>query len=400
MTENTIVQEQLESETVRVEDTVMEVPVYSGPEFDTVYHTPKKKTIFWKLLFAYFALLIALAAVGLWFFYNQLQSYEATTPNTALNTYLQWIRDSDYQSIYTALDFEETILNTKEEFIQYLERVYEGDTDTLTVREKSTSTDERKEYSLYIEGERVSNLTLLRNPEWGETAWSYVTDIVYQPTTAIYSAENIRITVNGVDISLLNLPVQEVQTTLLGNVTDSELVPTVYCYTLENLLNPPTLEALTLGGDVCTVTQTDAVSYHIQYPSSELLRTEHQELARSTAFTYAEFVARDTKLKTLQNLIYKDSELYTAIGNFKDFWTTKHDGYTFEDVVLSGYSQYTGTDFSCEVSFRPVYTQKNKVVEDSPVFHCRFTFVLVDEEWKLLTLTTITDVSNTDTPTA
>lgn len=397
MTENTVVQEQTEIEAIQAEDTILEVPVYPEPESDPTYRTSKKKTVFWKLLIAYFALLIALAAVGLWFFYNHLQAYEATTPNAALESYLQWIRDGEYQSIYAASDFEETILNTDEEFIKYLERIYEGDTDTLTVREKSTSTDERKDYSLYIEGEHVSNLTLLKNPEWGETAWSYVTEVVYQPTTAIYAAENMRISVNGVDISLLNLPAQAVQTTVLGSTDDAEALPSVYCYTLENLLNPPTIEALTLSGDICTVTQADAVSYHVYYPTSELLRTEREELAKNTAFTYAEFVARDAKLKALQKLIYEDSELYDTVSSFDDYWTTKHDGYTFEDVVVSGYSQYTDTDFSCEVSFRPVYTQKKQVIEDSPVFHCRLTFILVDEEWKLLTLTTIADEPTTDT---
>lgn len=398
MKENTVVLEQHQVDAVQVEDTVIEVPVYPDPEFESIDPNAKKKTIFGKLLVAYFALLISLAATGLWFFYNHLAAYEATTPNAALETYLQWVRDGDYEAIYAVSDFEETILNTDEEYIKYLARIYEGDLDTLSVREKSTSTNERKEYFLYIGGERVSGLIMLKNPQWAETAWSYETEVVYQPKTTIYAADNMRISVNGVDISLLNLSVQSVQTSVLGNVEDPELLPIVHCYTVENLLNPPTVEAWTLSGDSCTVTQTDSSSYHVYHPTSQVMRTEHEQLAERVAFTYAKFVARDATRRDFQKLIYEDSELYNAIGEFDDFWTTKHDNYTFEDVVLSGYSQYTGNDFSCEIIFRPVYTQKNEVIESSPTFHCRLNFILVDEDWKLISLTIIDGVPDTDLP--
>lgn len=401
MTNNTV----LEEENVQVEDTVMEVPVYPELEEDTAALKPRKKRLFWKLLTVYFALFIVLTTVGLWFFYNHLRAYEAATPTAALDSYIQWIRDHDYEAIFAASDFEETILNTKDEFIKYLGRLYAGDTATLTVREKSLSADagvadNRKEYSIYMDGKRVCGLTLLKNPEWGETAWSYVTEIQYQPTTTVYTADDTRITINGVDLSLLNLPSTPSQTTVLGGAKDPNALPLVSCYTIEKLLNPPTIEALTLSGDACNVVQTEPASYHVYYPVADALRTEREELAKNTAFKYAEFVARDAERADVLKLVYKDSDLYSTIRNFSNHWFTGHDSYKFTDVVVSNYTQYTRSDFSCEVFFQPVYTRKKQVIESTP-FHCRLTFVLIGEEWQLLSLTQMTTTTeSTESTTA
>lgn len=371
---------------VLIEDSVIEVPVY--PEDETVETTPKKKKrLFGKLLSVYAALLLVLISVGLWFFYAYLERYEAASPHAALDKYVEWIQTENYESIYAASDFEESLLNSKDEFMKYLARTFSGDTSTLSVREKVSSSEERKEYSLYMDGKRVSELTLLKNPEWGETAWSYVTEIVYQPDTYIISSDDVRITVNGVDFSLLNMVGEPVSETVLGGASDKAELPAVYRYTLKGLLNPPVVEALALSGDSCTVTLKET-SYYITRPVSDLTRTENEALAQKVAFTYSEFVARDTDRAAMLALVYKESDLYATIRNFSNYWFTGHSSYKFTDVKITNYKQYTDSDFTCDVSFQSVYTVKKYTIKGNP-FNSRLTFVRVGEDWKLLTLTPI-----------
>ncbi len=393
MTENTILQEQ--STAILAEDTVMEVPVY--PESDST--PPPKKRRFWKILSIYFAVLIVCITAALWFFYNRLEAYEAGTPTAALANYLQWIQDGDYEAIYAASEFEETVLNTKEEYLKYLDRLYEGDLSTLSVREKITSTEERKEYTIYIDNKRVSNLTLIKNPKWGETAWNYITAVQYLPPVSVIAADNMRITVNGVDVSLLNLTNKPAHETVWSGMKKTDDLPAVCEYTLENLLNPPTIEALTLSGDVCEVAQTSDYVYEIYQPVAEALLAERKTLAQDTAFLYAKFVARDAEKDELLKLIHKDSDLYQTIRSFDNQWFTGHSSYEFSDVKLSSYSQFTNFDFACEVSFRPKY-YLGKTEIDGADFRCRVMFVQIENEWKLVALTNITaGPSDTDTAT-
>ncbi len=391
-----VAEEENESETavvspdddlIMAEDTVIEVPVCAEGQAKT--EPRKKKKIFWKALSICFAVTMVLTAVGLWFFYKQLERYEASTPGAALNNYVTWVQEENYEAIYKASDFEESILNTKAEYIRYLSRIYAGDTSTLVVREKVTSTETEKHYSLYIENKRVGGLTLIKNPEWGETAWSYVTEIVPQPTTTVYASDEVaKITVNGVDLSILNLPAESVQETLLGGVEDDKVLPNVFCYKLEGLLNPPLVEGWSMSGSACVVTVKDDTAYHLTCPAADSLRTEREEQAKDVAFTYAKFVARDAGSGAILKHVYKDSDLYTTIQNFSNYWFTGHSSYRFEDVKITDYTQYTAKDFACNVYFQPIYTHKGKTIKTAP-FQCRLTFVEIDEEWKLVSLVNI-----------
>lgn len=389
MTENTILQEQPTD--IQAEDTVMEVPVCPEPDNTT----PPKKRKFAKVLGIYFAVLMVCITVALWFFYNHLEAYEAGTPSAALANYLQWIQDGDYESIYAASEFEETVLNTKEEFFKYLERLYDGDLSTLSVREKVTSTEDQKDYTIYIDNKRVSNLTLIKNPEWGETAWNYITDVEYLPPVSIIAADSMRITVNGVDVSLLNLPSESAQETVWSGMSTTEDLPVIYRYTLENLLNPPTVEALTLSGDVCEVAQTADYVYEVYQPVSEEVRSEREQLAQDVAFLYAKFVARDADKNELLKVVHKSSELYQTIRRFDNQWFTGHSSYEFTDVKLLSYSQFTNGDFACEISFLPKYYLGKTEIDGAP-FHCRLMFVQVEDEWKAVALTNI--IEETETP--
>lgn len=386
MTENNILQEQTTA--VLAEDTVMEVPVYSQCDIAP----PPKKRKFLKILSAYFAVLIVCTTVALWFFYNHLKVYETGTSNAALANYLQWIQDSNYDAIYASSEFEETVLNTKEEYFKYLDRLYDGDLSTLSAREKVTSTEERKEYTIYMENKRVSSLTLIKNPKWGETAWNYLTEVEYLPTVSIITSDNVRLTINGVDASLLNLTSESAHETVWNGMSETEDLPLVYRYALENLLNPPTVEALALSGDVCEVAQTDDYVYEVYQPVAEALRTERETLAQDATFLYAKFVARDAKKEELLKLIHKKSDLYQTIRGFDNQWFTGHSSYGFSDVNVSAYAQFTSSDFTCEVSFQPKYYLGKTEIDGAP-FRCRVSFVQIEDEWKLVALTNMIEES-------
>ena len=141
---------------------------------------------------------------------------------------------------------------------------------------------------------------------------------------------------------------------------------------------------------------------------AEALRTEREALAQDTAFLYAKFVARDAKKNDLLKVIHKSSDLYQTILRFDNQWFTGHTSYDFTDVKLLSYSQFTSTDFACEISFQPKYYLGKTEIDGAP-FHCRLMFVQVDDEWKVVALTNIieesetpdtsTDASNTTTTT-
>lgn len=376
-----------------VEDAALEVPVIvPGDDEPTLMLPdplpPRRKPRFFRGLCLYFVIVLAVILVGLWFFYSYLAKREAATPNAALQRYMDWVIAGDYESIYQTSGFEESLINNKESYLRYLETLYKDASD-LTVRQQVTTDTEVTRYSLYSGSKRLSTLLLARSAEGDGTAWYVTTDLAQQPTYTVTAAEDVRLTINGVDVSLLSLPSAEVQSEVFPTAEGATVTtPTVRRYTLDNLLTPPTVAALTLGGEDCTVV-TEGESIYVFSPETADDRTTHEQLAVEAAKTYAKFVAKDASRTQLLKIIHKDSQLYQTIRNFSNVWFNKHESYEFRNVEFAKYTRYTADDFSCVVSFQPIYMRNGKPIQSTPVCY-RMTFLRVEGEWTLYALTQTT----------
>lgn len=388
---------------ILAEDAPLDTPVVDNEDLPAIIIPepevqPKKKRTFLKVLSIYAAILLVVSSVALYFLHASLAKYEAGTTNAALRNYMNWVETENYEAIFESAGFEESGLNTKAEYIAYFDALF-SDCGELSVREKPT-TDGSKRYVLYGGDKRLANLLLAVSPEDKGATWYVNTELVYQKPFTLLASDDVRITVNGTDINLLSLPSKEVQSTVFSVEEDAELdLPTVREYTLEGLLNPPTITAFSLSGEACTVTTNDQV-IRVDLPATAE-RSENEALAIKAAHTYAKFIAKDASRTELLKYIHKESQLYQTIRNFSNVWFNKHESYEFRNTVVSDYSCYTANDFSCIVSFEPVYTKNGKQIEAVPV-HYRMTFVLIDDEWTLFALsqTTVEADDTTGTTTA
>ena len=348
---------------------------------------PKKKRGFLKGLSIYAAILVVIGVLGVWFLHAHLAKYEAGTTNAALHTYMEWVETKNYEAIFQAAGFEEGGLNTKQEYLTYFETVFADATD-LSVREKPT-TDGSKRYALYSGNRRLVNLTLSPNPEGNGSGWYASTELTYQKPFTIVASDDIRLTVNGTDINLLSLPSQEVQSSVFPTAEKAEPeLPVIREYTVEGLLNPPTVTALSLSGETCTVV-TEGQTLRVVLPETDEVKKINQDFAVEVATTYAKFVAKDATRTKLLSYIHDDSVFNKTIRNFSNVWFSKHEAYEFRNITVTNYGSYSSSDFFCTVSFDPYYTREGKVIAESPV-HYRMTFLRDGDSWLLYNLTQAT----------
>ncbi len=344
----------------------------------------RKKHRFFKGLCVYFVLMLAAIAVLLWFLYNHLVQYEAATPNAALRSYLTWVETGNYEALYESSGFEETTLNDKAAYLAYVEDLY-GDADNLEVREQSSGDDAVRRYTLYSNDTRLSTVVLARSTEGNGDTWYATTELVYKEAFTVTASDDVRLQVNGIDLHLLSLPSTDISDTLYPQDEDSTLtLPTIRTYTLEGLLGEPEITALTLNGDSCTVLR-DGQEFCVLYPTTEAEQQADEDFAVQAATSYAKFVAKDAERSEILSLIHKESPLYDTVRTYSNTWFGEHQSYEFLDTAVTEYRQYSATDFSCVVSFRPIYYRNGKRIEN-PTLHYQMSFVRTEDGCVLYSL--------------
>ncbi len=390
---------------ILAEDSVVVMPLKSDESTEndtTVNWKPKKdhKHRFWICLLIYFIVLMIAASVVLIWLNNRLVDYENATPNGALNNYIDRLKEGDFEAIYQDSALQETTFNNKEQILRYLSNTYNGKPNDIRLRERVSTDTDKKEYAVYYDDTRKGIITVTKTDEH----WQITPNLVYLSPVTLIAESDARITVNGQDITFLDIPKEEVQPTVYTGVNQTDVLPALYAYTFEGLLNPPTVEGLDLHGNAYTVTASEDGTQYILTKTNTDKQAEYETLAIDAATTYAKFVARDASRNALLKYIYKNSTLYQTIRNFSNSWFTSHESYEFLDLKVSAFHQYTDRDFSCDVSFRPTYVRKGKTYEGEPV-HYHVAFIQIEDTFLMYALNSVIDTvqpetSTTTTPTA
>lgn len=346
----------------------------------------------------YFVLLMAAVGYGLFRLYASLAHYQEATPTAVLDQYIRWVENNDYEAIYDSSGFEETLLNPKKAYLQYLERIYGGDPDEITLQETLSADPDRRYYTVCFDGEPVNRILLTGSA----SDWKVTTEIIGEPSYTIYAGAEMRLTLNGDDVTLLGLDFEEIQNTLFAGTETTGIYPSVLRYTIDGLLNPPVIEALTLDGSSCAVT-ADERDPHVLYVTpvtTDDEKTRLEEQAATVATTYAAFIARDAKRAEVLSYLIEDTDFYKTVKKYDNSKFDRHTAYEFQDLQVLNFSRITEDDFTCDVKIQPVYTYKKKTFNGDPI-HYRLTFLKIEDEWLLLSLETVTQEptssENTDT---
>ncbi len=372
------------------EDALITLP--SSP-VTTLSKTKKSPPRFSLGLCIYSICLLLLVVGALWLIGINLSRYEGATPTKALNEYLALVKVKNFEALYESSGFQETLLTTKNDYIQYLETLYKGAPASVTVQELLSPVLAQRHYAVCFDEEPVSTVVATAQGD----GWIVSTELIYQSTYTLYAAPDMTVAINGNDLSLLYTPQVPVQQTLFSGVSEIDIYPTVMAYTLEGLLTPPRCMAFTLNGTPCTVVSKEQDPYKL-YVSDPTITAFMEDFAQSVISDYACFIAGDVKRQTMLDHTYKNSSAYELIAAYDNRQFERHTAYDLGEIEITDSLSFTGSDYSCTAALQPTYSYKGKTFKGDPIT-CRLTFLKIEEEWLLISLENTIDSSlnNTDT---
>lgn len=385
---------------ILAEDSVVVMPLESDEPTETaaaVNWKPKKdhKHRFWICLLIYFLVLMIAASAGLIWLNNSLIDYENATPNGALNNYVDRLKSGNFEAIYQDSALQETTFNNKEQILLYLSNTYNGNPNDIRLRERVSTDADKKEYAVYYDDTRKGIITVTKT----DGRWQITPNLVYLPPVTLIAESDARITVNGQDITFLDIPKEEVQSLVYTGINQTDILPTLYSYTFEGLLNPPIIEGVDLNGNAYTATASnDGAQYALTKVVADK-QAEYETLAIDAATTYAKYIAKDATRNTLLTFVHKKSTLYQTIRNFSNSWFSTHESYEFLDLKVSEFKQYTDRDFSCDVSFQPTYVRKGKTFKGEPV-HYQVAFIQTGDTFLMYALNSVVNTAPPETSTS
>ncbi len=261
---------------------------------------------------------------------------EAALPESAISTYFDHINQHDYDVIYQESLIVDQHMNSQEDYVNELEKVYDGISTNDIEYTGLNNTDGSMEYRLYYQGKYLAKLKLIQA---SDGKWLASTIFNGDLTYEIEVPSGLKISINGIELDDSYLLGQEVIATNFSGMTQTTDAPRVDVYEVQNLLGEPEIQVV---GESGYDTVKDVLTNRL------LVGKVADSSLSSTLIDYAKtcamFPAQETSVNNVLAISYRNSEWYSRISGMQNYWFTSHNTSSFSnEQVLSMVQQSDDT---------------------------------------------------------
>ncbi len=267
-------------------------------------------------------LLLAALGVGGSYIYtnNARQAFleeEKSLPESAISTYLQHIRNKDFDGIYEDSLVIAPHINSKEDYINKLQEIYQDVDIDRIVFAPVESDDKNLKYVLAYDNKYLSTLELMKSKE---NVWLASTIFSGDNEYMVEVPTGEKIKVNGLELSKEYLAEKNVVASNFIGMHEEKDAPHVDRYILSNLLGTPQIEVVGKSG---YGTLVDVVN-GIIYVGEEVNDSEMKEIFIEDAKICAMLPAQEVGLGSVAAISVLDSDWYDRISTMQNTWFTPH----------------------------------------------------------------------------
>ena len=291
---------------------------------------------------------------------------EAALPDSAISTYLNHVKNSDYESIYEDSLQVDPTLNSKDDYIAKIKEIYSGtNTDSITYKQvdKQTVT----EYNLYVSDDYLATLKLSQD---SDGKWLASTMFEGDTSYTVEVPTGLSIQVNGMDVDDSYLTAKKVTASNFSGLNDAAGAPKVDQYQLSNLLSDP---VITVPSDSSYKTLKDAVS-NIIYVGKDANTADNAVIFTDDAKIISGFPAQDTSLGSVASISITASDWYSRISTLQNDWFTEHGTPTYSNLTAENIIQQSDDTMVGNVYFD--YYATNGSVERT--WHCGYQITFME----------------------
>ena len=369
----------------RKQAVVQEEPRRRGPRLGGV--------IFYTVYFMFIFLFCVGIFLGMQWFHGWLCDYEASQPTVkSKEVFQQLFTDPDWGTLYDSLGIEDSMYESKEAFVAYMEEKV-GDSE-LTYLETSAGLSGGKKYFVKLDNETLasftlvtdgdtSNLTEIHNWELGKIELFFERGEGFR----IQSQQGHTVYVNGVALT----DDHTIQYSTIKGEGGSFLpagatVPHTSIQEISGLLMRPTVTIFDEKNKEMDVIYDEEQGMFIEQTVSNTISEEERNVALKAIKVYAEFQIKEADSNGLAKYFDSSNEAYKNILKTDRTWTKDNRGYSFSNDSVTHYNRYSDSLFSVYVSTDMNIKLTDGGTQDKPI-HSTLLFSKQNGSWKVIKMT-------------
>ena len=359
----------------------------AAPQTPVVEEVPEKKkkgprmggVIFYTFYFMFILLFFVASFFGLKWLQGWLVDYEAAQPTVKCQeVFEELFTDPDWGKLYDMSGTEDSLFEGKDAFVTFMEEKV-GNAE-LTYMETSAGLSGDKKYVVQMEDEKVATFTL-------EGEQEFITDI---PDWKLGTVElfltrdgSVRIQkVDGHTVFVNGVALDDSYTIQIASTTAEDYLPIgltgarMCTQEVTGLMAEPTVTVVDNAGNAMNVTYDEATGCYVELTETNTMPDEHKELALTAVKTYCKWMIEEINSRaTIAKYFDPSSDEYKDIVSVQyERWMQDHNGYTFENDSVTGYTMYGDRIFSVRVATvlrvtRPDGTKKDYAFDQALFFN-------------------------------
>ncbi len=346
---------------------------------------PKKNKI---SIFSIFLLILTtslsvITVFSLNYLWNYLEAYEKQNPTRISENYAQKLLDGDFSQIIATGGFQTNEFNDEKALSKYINLLANGDISSIRVF-KTGNNGKTLNYGIFCGEKEILSFSLSpdgKKDKFGLESWKISTQkITGKKHAKIIAPKGAKVYIDKKIVSDKYLKENLYSINAYSVLLQKELAPQFSTYEVSGLLNEPEISAVLENGEKCKISNQDGS--FLAYPEiSKDFENEAKKIVQNTAIKYATYTTQDTSFDELSTYLFKESEFYKKIKDFKNEWQPEHT-FEYTNVAVTNIIKYDESHFTADISFK--YTLKRKYRENSYDVNYSTAFIKSNGQWKLV----------------
>lgn len=322
----------------------------------------RKFGTFWLVYTIVFSVLTLFVVAGIVFCNRILSDYESARPEyVAEKVFEEYFLTEDCSALVEKSGFVVSKYETPEQFVELWNAKKTEELSLLRVSADNGSETVRYNvragettlaaFELKLSGQ----VTPFKNPLYELS--SIEISLRAKESVRVSAPSESVVFVNGIAVTAEEAVETNLPTFCDGHIPEG-VAPLVFTnYTVDGLLQQPTVTAVDKNGMPHTLTYDEAQGMYVaDILYDEELMAQMQDHVVKAATTYASFMQQGATRTQALSYLEPGTELYQQTQVVNNYWVSAHSGERFEKLNVGEFYAYDENTFSCRVSFVHVLT--------------------------------------------